>query len=451
MALELKKVGALVRFRSTGSDKYRLASQLKSMSYNTAKDEVSFIIGDLIYKNIPISQFVIDNSTPGDQETFETSWSSVFPSPGTGSPSSGSLESFQNDVMQSPVQAYVFRDDDDNVKAVYEPSQNNLAINGKWDTCSTFPFDSPNVTNVTANDVRFLNLGDYLNNGFYMNLCDIARFSIDCGTFGGYFEYCSFTGQADNFPEIGIVGFNTGFNRTTIVQGGKVWRLGESSTVNDCILEGAIIDANRVINNTIAHCHLRGFGTSITLLFDDCTMEHVTCDNYAYFYPAKTKTQFVKLGGRTSIFQSYFEDDWNIVSIDEENKLVEIEGEHAAALTPAKLIAFEDPDDNLLYFTIYNITEVDGNTRFNTRQPLSNVALNHKAQSTKYFDKFEFVTVGAGSYLTIAEGAEVNAIQLQGVDIGSGFDNNLVTGSNRLEFTTNHKNKSFYNEAAVAP
>lgn len=81
-------------------------------------------------------------------------------SDGSGGSGAG-LESYQNSAMSAAVQAYVYRDEDDNIVRVYEPLRNNDVSRNIYayaDSIDVFPFDNVDCFNSTLKDVKLLNI-----------------------------------------------------------------------------------------------------------------------------------------------------------------------------------------------------------------------------------------------------------------------------------------------------
>jgi len=71
----------------------------------------------------------------------------------------GTLTSYQNSAMSAPVQAYVFKDANDNIVRVYEPLRNNDVSRNQFtyaDSIDKFPFDSVNCFGNILNDVKIV-------------------------------------------------------------------------------------------------------------------------------------------------------------------------------------------------------------------------------------------------------------------------------------------------------
>lgn len=73
------------------------------------------------------------------------------------------MESYQNSAMSTPVQAYVFRDSEDNIMRVYEPERNNDVSRYEFsyaESIDKFPFDNEDWFNNTVQDAKLVDLGE---------------------------------------------------------------------------------------------------------------------------------------------------------------------------------------------------------------------------------------------------------------------------------------------------
>lgn len=128
----------------------------QSSSFPTQEIIISEVVDDDINSSITCNGVVYYCS-----ETKDTLVTAANAGGGGGdTPLSGTMISYQNSAMSTAVDAYVFKDADDNITRVYEPVRNNDVSRSQFayiDSIDKFPFDNVYLHNNKFSDIKIVN------------------------------------------------------------------------------------------------------------------------------------------------------------------------------------------------------------------------------------------------------------------------------------------------------
>lgn len=193
---------------------------------------------------------------------------------GAGGSSYLTFESYQNSAMLDPVDCYVWRDADEVIWKVYEPTRNNTVSRSQFDyvdSMDLFAFDNVNNYDNNLSDVKFITVPT----ATVFQVCILETMIINATSktgiqFIGHKHWGNFgnniVSSGGHGEEIYITGNDVIFNGNTALAG----RSDANATFFDDLAEGSVIKGSEFGNS----CYIfgNGFKTKIT----DCDLGQFT-------------------------------------------------------------------------------------------------------------------------------------------------------------------------------